>query len=102
VVVGAGRCAEMSWRPAGALPGEHCLGAVGADVLFRDILPGHRLNDEEIAIVTQLRQMVDWVRGDGPPPYPLADGLQDHRIASAIEEAADTDRTVRTTCEAWA
>ncbi|HEU4349031.1 MAG TPA: gfo/Idh/MocA family oxidoreductase [Actinoplanes sp.] len=75
---------------------------LGTDVLFRNTLLGHRLNDEEIAIATQLRQTADWVRGDGPPPYPLADGMQDHLIALAMEEAADTGRTVRTTAEAWA
>jgi hypothetical protein len=46
--------------------------------------------------------MASWVRGEGPPPYPLADGMQDHLIALAIEQAADTDRTVTTTAEAWA
>ena len=46
--------------------------------------------------------MAAWVRGDGPPPYPLADGAQDHLIALAIEQAADTDRTTVTSVEAWA
>jgi predicted dehydrogenase len=75
---------------------------LGTRVLFRNALLGHRFNDEEIAIATQLRQMAAWVRGDGPPPYPLADGLQDHLIALAIEQAADTGRTVTTGVEAWA
>jgi len=75
---------------------------LGAEVLFRNACIGRRLNDEEIAITTQLQQMADWVRGDGPAPYPLADGLQDHLVALAVEEAADTDRTVITSTEAWA
>jgi predicted dehydrogenase len=74
---------------------------LGDRVLFRNPLFGRRYNDEEIAISTQLGQMAAWVRGEGPPPYPLADGLQDHRIALAIEEAADTDRTVVTGPEPW-
>jgi predicted dehydrogenase len=74
---------------------------LGEKVLFRNRLLGNRFNDEEIAIATQLGQMATWVRGEGPPPYPLADGMQDHLIALAIEQAADTDRTVTTTAEAW-
>ncbi len=74
---------------------------LGDRVLFRNPLAGRRFNDEEIAISTQLGQMAAWVRGDGPPPYPLADGLQDHLVALAVEEAADTDRTVTTSTEPW-
>ena len=75
---------------------------LGTDVLFRNSFLGCRYNDEEIAMSTQLAQMAAWVRGDGPPPYPLADGLQDHHIALAIEEAADADRTVTTGPADWA
>jgi predicted dehydrogenase len=62
---------------------------------------GPRLNDDEIATAALLQAMAAWVRGDGPAPYPLAEGAQDHLIALAIEEAADTDRTVTTTAEPW-
>jgi predicted dehydrogenase len=75
---------------------------LGTEVLFRNSLLGHRYNDEEIAISTQLGQMAAWVRGDGPPPYPLADGLHDHHVALAIEDSADHDHTVTTSTEAWA
>ena len=75
---------------------------LGTDVLFRNCLLGRRYNDEEIAISTQIAQMAAWVGGAGPPPYPLADGLHDHRIALAIEQAADTDTTVTTGVEEWA
>ncbi|MEV6635805.1 gfo/Idh/MocA family oxidoreductase [Actinoplanes sp. NPDC051470] len=74
----------------------------GDRVLFRNPFPGPRFNDEEIAIATLLTRMADWVRGEGSPPYPLASGLQDHLLALAAEEAADTDRTVVTSREAWA
>ncbi len=40
-------------------------------------------------------------RGDGPEPYPLAEGLQDQQIALAIAESAERDETVRTSAEAW-
>jgi predicted dehydrogenase len=74
---------------------------LGDRVLFRNPFPGRRLNDEEIAIATLLRQMADWVRGDGPPPYPLADGAHDHLLALAIEEAAAGDRTVSVPAPPW-
>lgn len=75
---------------------------LGERVLFRNPYIGRRWNDEEIAIASQLQAMAAWVRGDGPPPYPLADGAHDHLIALAIDEAADTDRTVTTAAAPWA
>ncbi len=74
---------------------------LGSDVLFRNTLTGRRWNDEEIAIATRLGQTAAWVRGDGPEPYPLADAVHDHHVALAIRAAADTDRTVTTSAEAW-
>ena len=53
-----------------------------------------RFNDDEIATARLLRATASWVRGAAPPPYPLAEGLHDHRIGLAIEEAAATGRTV--------
>jgi len=73
----------------------------GDEVLFRNPFIGQRWNDEEIAIATLLRRTAAWVRGAGPPPYPLADGAQDHLIALAVEEAADTDRTVTVPPPPW-
>ncbi|WIX83251.1 hypothetical protein QRX50_22060 [Amycolatopsis carbonis] len=73
----------------------------GAEVLYRNPYQGRRWNDEEIAIATLLADTGTWVRDEGPPPYPLADGIEDHRIALAIEEAADRDTVVRTGPEAW-
>jgi len=74
----------------------------GSEVLFRNPYLARRWNDEEIAIASLLSAMAAWVRGTGPPPYPLADGAQDHAIALAIEEAAGTGRTVVTAIEPWA
>jgi predicted dehydrogenase len=73
----------------------------GAELLYRNPFPGRRWNDDEIATATILRATAAWVRGDGPPPYPLAEGAQDHLVALAIEESADTDRSITTTAEPW-
>jgi predicted dehydrogenase len=73
----------------------------GSDVLYRNPFPGRRWNDEEIAIATLLLDTASWVAGDGPEPYPLADGIQDHRIALAIEEAADSGTAVQVRDEPW-
>jgi predicted dehydrogenase len=75
---------------------------LGGDVLYRNPFPGQRWNDDEIATATLLTAMAGWVRGDGPPPYPLAEAAQDQLVALAIEEAAELDRPVTTTTEAWA
>lgn len=71
-------------------------------VLYRNPFDGARLADDDIAAATLLADCGAWVRGDGPPPYPLADGCQDHLLGLAIEESARTGGTVRTAREAWA
>lgn len=38
---------------------------------------------------------------ESPAPYPLAEGMQDHLIALAVEEAAETDRPVVTDVQPW-
>ena len=63
--------------------------------------PGTRRTDDEIATAAMLRETAAWVRGAGPPPYPLADGAHDHQVALAIDESADADRPVTTTVEPW-
>lgn len=73
----------------------------GSEVLYRNPYPGRRWMDEEIAMATLLERMADWVHGEGPEPYPLAEGAQDQRLALAIEESADSDTTVTTAREAW-
>ena len=75
--------------------------SLGDEVLYRNPYPGRRWMDDEIAMATLLEQTASWVRGEGLEPYPLAEGVQDHQIALAIEEAADTDATVTTSAEAW-
>jgi predicted dehydrogenase len=73
----------------------------GSQVLYRNPYPDRRWMDEEIAMATLLECTADWVRGEGPEPYPLAEGAQDQRLALAIEESADSDSTVTTSREAW-
>ena len=73
----------------------------GSEVLYRNPYPGRRWMDEEIAMATLLERTASWVRGEGPEPYPLAEGAQDQQVALAIEESADRDTTVTTSCEAW-
>jgi predicted dehydrogenase len=73
----------------------------GSEVLYRNPYPGRRWMDEEIAMATLLERTADWVRGEGPEPYPLAEGAQDQQVALAIEESADRDTTVTTSREAW-
>ncbi len=74
---------------------------LGSEVLYRNPYPGRRWMDEEIAMATLLERTAAWVRGAGPEPYPLAEGIQDQQIALAIEESADRDATVITSPEAW-
>ena len=52
-------------------------------------------------MATLLERTANWVRGEGPEPYPLAEGAQDQRLALAIEESADTDTTMATSREGW-
>ncbi len=73
----------------------------GSETLYRNPYPGRRWMDEEIAVATLLERMADWVRSEGPEPYPLAEGSQDQQIALAIEQAADDDITVTTSGEGW-
>ena len=71
------------------------------DVVYRNPYLGIRLMDEEIALATLLTATGAWARGDGPAPYPLAHGCQDHLIGLAINESATTGARVVTAVEPW-
>jgi hypothetical protein len=73
----------------------------GSEVLYRNPYLGRRWMDDEIAMATLLERTASWVRGEGPEPYPLAEGVQDQQVALAIEESAETDATVSTSQEPW-
>ena len=70
-------------------------------VLWRNPFEGARLGDDDIAGAALLAGTAAWVAG-GPPPYPLAEGCQDHLVGRAIVESARTGRTLRTGVEPWA
>ena len=70
-------------------------------VLFRNPFVGARLADDDIAVATLLARSGAWVRGDGEPPYPLAEGSQDHAVAMAIGESARTARQVTVSAPPW-
>ena len=62
--------------------------------LWRNPFLGLRLSDEEIAILSMMTATAAWVRGDGPPPYPLAQGWHDHALALAVDESVASGRSV--------
>jgi predicted dehydrogenase len=70
--------------------------------LYSNPYRGTRLSDEEIAVATLVERTLRWRLGDGEPPYPLAQGCQDHLISLAIDEAARTGAAVITRREPWA
>ena len=75
--------------------------AFGGEVLWRNPFLGLRLMDEEIAIAQLLCETSAWAADEGPEPYPLAEGCQDHLVSLAIDRAAETGLPVTTEAEAW-
>ncbi len=76
--------------------------SLDGEILWQNPFVGRRLSDEEIAILTQLTAMATWCRGDGPPPYPLAEAAQDHTLALAIDESVAAGRPVDVPPGPWA
>jgi hypothetical protein len=76
--------------------------SLGDIILYRNPFPGSRFNDEDIAISSMLTAMAAWCRDEGEPPYPLAEGCQDHLVSLAIEGSASSGAPVTTSVEAWA
>ncbi len=70
--------------------------------VYRNPFPGVRLADEDISIGTLLAGMTAWCRGEGEPPYPLAEASQDHLLALAIEESVRSGGPILTADEPWA
>ena len=71
-------------------------------VLYRNPFPGLRLSDEDIATAHLMLRTAAWASGDGPAPYPLAEGCQDHAIALAVQESARTGQPIAVKDEPWA
>jgi hypothetical protein len=71
-------------------------------VVYRNPYAGARLAEEDIAIASLLDATGEWARGDGEPPYPLAEACQDHLLALAVGEAVTAGAQVRTSRGPWA
>jgi len=71
-------------------------------VVYRNPFSGARFSEDDLGVASLLERTGAWARGEGPAPYPLAEGLQDHLVSLAIEESAATGRDVTTAVEPWA
>ena len=76
--------------------------SLDGQVLYRNPFRGTRLSEDDIAVAAILEATGAWARDEAPPPYPLAQGCQDHAISLAIGESARTGRDVRVSKEVWA
>ncbi|HEY6887797.1 MAG TPA: Gfo/Idh/MocA family oxidoreductase, partial [Solirubrobacter sp.] len=65
-------------------------------VLYRNPFMGARFSEDDLGVALLLARVGAWARGEGPEPYPLADGLQDHLISLAILESVERGVDVRT------
>lgn len=72
------------------------------EVLWQNDFLGARLMDDELADAAIMVATAAWAKDEGPAPYPLAEGCQDHLVALAIDEALSTGAKVVTEVEAWA
>jgi len=72
------------------------------EVVWLNQFLGARLMDDELADAAIMTATAAWAKDEGPPPYPLAEGCQDHLVSLAIDEAASTGAKVVTGVEAWA
>lgn len=71
------------------------------NVVYRNPWVGTRLSEDDIAVAAHLEAVGRWARDEGPAPYPLAQGCQDHALGLAIEESARTRADVRVAKEVW-
>ncbi len=71
-------------------------------VIYRNPWVGTRLSEDDIAVASHLAAVGRWAREEGPAPYPLAQGCQDHALGLAIEESARTGADVHVENEVWA
>jgi predicted dehydrogenase len=71
-------------------------------VVYRNPFDGAGISDDDIAVADILCRAGAWARGEGEPPYPLAEACQDHLISLAIGESLRLGGPVTTTKEDWA
>ncbi len=70
-------------------------------VVYRNPFDGCGLSDDDLAVADLAVRTGAWARGEGPAPYPLAEGCLDPLISLAIEESLAPGAPVRTTTEDW-
>jgi predicted dehydrogenase len=93
--------------PEGNLEGQHLKGIqLGDSWIYRNPLAPARLADEEVAVGDLLARMGAYVRARGAPdvrpPYPLAQGLQDHYLGLLIRQACESGQPVAASPQPWA
>jgi predicted dehydrogenase len=71
-------------------------------VVYRNPWLAARLSEDDQAVANQLLAMGAWVRGQAPPPYPLAHGCQDQALALAIGRSAALKQDVEVPAGPWA
>ena len=70
-------------------------------IVVRNAFRGAALSDDDLGTAELLAATGAWARGEGPAPYPLAEGMHDHHVGIAMEESAASGTTVRTGEEPW-
>ncbi|MBA8795406.1 putative dehydrogenase [Friedmanniella endophytica] len=71
------------------------------EVLWRNAYLGQRFMDEELAVASMLEAMITSLRGDGPPPYALAEACADQALGLAVERSAAERTMITTAVEPW-
>ena len=71
-------------------------------VIYRNQWVGTSLSEDDIAVASHDLAIGLWARDEGPAPYPLAQGCQDHAVGLAIEQSARTGADVTVKDEVWA
>lgn len=70
-------------------------------VVWRNQFDGARFSEDDLAVAELLARTAAWSRDEGPPPYPLAEGCQDHLVSLAISESIASHTPVTTTEQPW-
>jgi hypothetical protein len=71
-------------------------------VLYRNPFLGARFSEDDLGVALLLLRTGAWARGEGPEPYPLAEGLQDHLLSLAIQESLESGGDAHVGVEPWA
>ncbi len=74
--------------------------ALGGKVLYKNPFLYKSMNDDEIAVASMMQGMANYLK-TGKDIYSLRDGLQDAKIALAMETAINTDEEVKVNSLPW-